>query len=78
MKNPNTFHDVENPVVSAYNRAITSLSIFDEDGEEPTREYFQQFSENDRSAIAAMMIAIKRDPEATLKRVQAVISETVN
>lgn len=69
MKNPETFIDIKNPVVQAYNRAMTSLSILEEDGEAEVREYFTQFSEQDRASIAAMMIAHKRDPDATKKRI---------
>ncbi len=78
MKNPETFVNVEDQVVQAYNRAKTSLAILEEDGEQSVREYFQQFSEQDRASIAAMMIAHSRDPEGTLKRVQERARETAN
>lgn len=78
MKNPETFIDVKNPVIQAYNRAMTSLSILEEDGESEVREYFNQFSEQDRASIAAMMIAHKRNPEATLKRVQEITRNELN
>lgn len=78
MKNPETFIDIKNPVIQAYNRAVTSLSILEEDGEVGVREYFQQFSEQDRGSIAAMMIAHKRNPEDTLKRVQEIARNEAN
>ena len=78
MKNPETFVDIADQVVQAYNRAKTSLTILEEDGEQSVREYFQQFSEQDRASIAAMMIAHSRDPEGTLKRVQERARETAN
>lgn len=78
MKNAETYIDIQNPALRAYNRAVTSLTIFEEDGDQATREYFQQFSDQDRTAIAAMMIAIKRNPEETLKRVQAVAHENAH
>ncbi|QHJ80984.1 MAG: hypothetical protein [Caudoviricetes sp.] len=78
MKNPETFIDINDQAVQAYNRAKTSLSILEEDGEGAVREYFQQFNEQDRASIAAMMIAHARDPEGTLKRVQERARETSN
>lgn len=78
MKNPETFIDIQNPVVQAYNRAVTSLSILEEDGEQAVREYFTQFSEQDRGSIAAMMIAHKRNPDDTLKRVQEIARNESN
>lgn len=78
MKNPETYVDVQDVVVQAYNRAKTALAIFQEDGEVPTKEYFQQFSEQDRASIAAMMVAHSRDPEGTLKRIQERVRESAH
>ncbi len=78
MKNPETYIDVQDQVVQAYNRAKTALAVFEEAGQEATKEYFQQFSEQDRASISAMMIAHSRDPEGTLKRIQERVRENCN
>ena len=78
MKNPETFVEIKDQVVQAYNRAKTSLAILEEDGEQAVREYFLQFSDADKASIAKMMVLHARDAEGTLKLVQERVRETTN
>ncbi len=78
MRNPETYVDIEDQVVQAYNRAKTALAVFEEDGQAATQDYFQQFSEQDRASIAAMMIAHSRDREGTIKRIQERVRANTN
>lgn len=78
MKKPDNFNDVQHPVLRAYNRAVTALTLHQEEGEVPTRQYFDQFEEDERKAIAVMLMSIKADPEETKKRVGAVAYATSN
>lgn len=78
MKNPNDFNDVENLHVQAYNRAITALTLNSEEGAESTRTYFEQFSEDERKRVGILLMAIKADPDGTLKRIQELTREEYN
>ncbi len=71
MKKPELFNDVENPILRAYNRAVTAVSIHQEEGAQATRSYFENFSENERLSVAAMLMSIQKDPNETKKRVGA-------
>ena len=71
MKKPELFNDIENPVLRAYNRAITAVSLHQEEGADATRRYFDNFSEQERLSIASMLMSIQVDPEETKKRVGA-------
>ncbi len=71
MKKPELFNDIENPVLRAYNRAITAVSLHQEEGDAATRQYFDNFSEGDRLSIASMLMAIQVSPDETKKRVGA-------
>lgn len=57
------FNDIADYKLQTYNRAMMSLNILESNGEADVREYFSQFSEKDYMALAAMLIAIKRNPE---------------
>lgn len=78
MKKPELFNDIENPIVRSYSRAITAVSLHQEEGAEATRRYFENFSEQDRLAVASMLMSIQVDPEATKKRVGEVVYATAN
>lgn len=78
MKNPNNFNDVENLQVQAYNRAITALTINSEEGADATRAYFEQFDEDSRKRVGILLMAIKADPEGTLKTIQGLTREEYN
>jgi hypothetical protein len=78
MKNPELFNDVENTTVQAYNRAITAVEVHKSEGEKATREYFDNFSEKERTVIAAMLMSIQANPDETKKRVGAIINASTH
>lgn len=71
MKKPELFNDIENPIVRAYNRAVTAVSIHQEEGAQATKHYFENFSEQERLSVAAMLMSIQKDADETKKRVGA-------
>jgi len=66
---PNTFNDIQDNNLRAYNRAIMTCNLLEENGEQHARKYLNQFGEKDRAAIGALLMAIKTDPEETKRRV---------
>lgn len=78
MRNPETYVDIKDQVVQAYNRAMTAKAVYEEDGYDAATEYLVQFSMQDRASIAAMLASHARDPEDTLKRVQERVRATAH
>lgn len=78
MKKPELFNDIENPILRAYNRAVTAISIHQEEGERATRSYFENFSEQERLSVAAMLMSIQKDADETKKRVGAEVDATTH
>jgi hypothetical protein len=78
MKKPDNFADIKHPQIKAYNRAVTALTINQEEGADSTRAYFEQFDEEERRAVGVMLMAISVDREAITKRIQALTNENYN
>lgn len=69
----NNFNDVDNKTLQAYNRAVMALNLFDDRGEEATTRYLKQFDEQDRVAIAAMIISVRINADETKRKVYATV-----
>lgn len=78
MKKPDNFADIQHPQIQAYNRAVTALTINQEEGADATRAYFEQFDEAERKAVGVMLMAISVDREGVTKRIQALTHENYN
>lgn len=64
-----TFNEIEDVKLRNYNRAMMSLNLLDSNGEADVRSYFQRFNDHERLSLAAMLIAIKQDPEKVKQEV---------
>jgi hypothetical protein len=70
IKNPTTFNDIENVMLKTYNRAQMALNLANDNGLEDVQKYFAQFSDVERAGILTMLLAIKQNPEDTLRQVR--------
>lgn len=70
IKNPTNFNDIENVMLKTYNRAQMALNIFSDNGSEDVEKYFAQFSDVERAGILTMLLAIRQNPEDTLRQVR--------
>lgn len=78
MLNAERFDDVDNPVLRAFNRTITALTIHEEDGAEATEAYLESFDDQDKKSIAIMLMSYRKDPVATKEYVRGVAYEATN
>lgn len=66
----NNFEHVEHTPLRVYNRAVFASNLLEDYGEEVTKNYFSQFTNNERISIALMIKQIKDlGVEATKKLV---------
>ena len=63
------FNDVENNTLRTYNRAQFAMNLAEDTSPDNVRDYFQQFNEQDRTAILIMLAAIRQNPEETKRQV---------
>lgn len=65
-----TFNEIENPLLRAYNRAVMSLNLNGDEGKECAARYLAMFSDKENAAIYALLSGIdKYGPEAIKKNV---------
>ena len=68
----NNFNDVESKYLRAYNRAVMAFNLLEQYSEEECENYLGQFTETQKAAIHAILLAIKiYGPEAVEKKVMA-------
>lgn len=65
------FNDVDNKALRAYNRAVVCVNLKTDVGNEKAREYLENFDEEDRTSIAAVLMAMKVHGSEAVK--QAII-----
>lgn len=70
MLKPEKFDDVENSKLRAYNRTITALTLFSENGGEATASYLDGFDEKSRAEIVVMLLRYREDPEGLKSEVR--------
>lgn len=63
-----TYVDIENPLLRAYNRATNCINLLEKRGEEGVKDYFKQFNEKDQAAIYTIMYGIKTKGSEEMKR----------
>lgn len=54
----NTFDDV-NPLLQSYNRGVMASNLLEQYGEEECERYLEQFTDNQKAAIQAILLAIR-------------------
>lgn len=65
------FNDVDNKALRAYNRAVVTVNLKADVGDAKAREYLENFDEEDRTSIAAVLMAMKVHGSEAVK--QAII-----
>lgn len=72
MSKFDTFNEIENPLLRAYNRAVMSININVDEGKECAARYLSMFTDKENAAIYALLTGInKYGPEAIKKNVMA-------
>jgi hypothetical protein len=79
MSSFDTFNEVANPLLRAYNRAVMSLNLNVDGGSECAARYLSMFTDKDNAAIYALLTGInKYGPELIRKNVMARIEASGN
>lgn len=55
----NNFNDVDSPLLRTYNRAVLSMNLLEQYNQEEAEQYLTQFTDNDKAAIHAILLAIR-------------------
>lgn len=72
-----TFNEIENPLLRAYNRAVMSLNLNGDEGKECAARYLSMFTDKENAAIYALLAGInKHGPELIKKNVMARVNAT--
>ena len=77
MLKPEVFNDIEHPVLRAYNRTMTALTLYRENGGDATAEYLDGFAEKERMAIVAMLLSYQKDPNKVRQQVRDIAHENL-
>lgn len=62
------FNEVESKSLRAYNRAVMTVNLKTDVSEQAAREYLQNFNDEDRKGIAAVLMGIKMHGSEAVKR----------
>lgn len=54
-----TFEHVDNKLLRTYNQAVLTSNILEQYGEEECTNYLEQFTDNQKAAIQAILLAIR-------------------
>ena len=65
-------------ILESAKRAVELEGDLQEEGERATRSYFENFSEQERLSVAAMLMSIQKDADETKKRVGAEVDATTH
>lgn len=63
------FNEVENKALRAYNRAVMCVNLKADVGENEARKYLENFNEEDKKGIAAILMGIKGYGAEAVKQV---------
>lgn len=68
MSSFDTFNEVENPLLRAYNRAVMSINLNVDEGKECAARYLSMFSDKENAAIYALLAGIDKYGPDTIKK----------
>jgi len=73
MERVETFEDIENPALQAYNRLMVSMNLNDKLGSKTVSKYLEQFNEADRFKIFAIGAAVRQQGKRAVQKQLGII-----
>lgn len=55
----NNFNEIDSPLLRTYNRAVMATNLLEQYNEDEAEQYLNQFTDNDKAAIHAILLAIR-------------------
>ncbi|AJT60737.1 hypothetical protein [Citrobacter phage CVT22] len=55
----NNFNEIEATLLRTYNRAVMTTNLLEQYNQEEAEQYLNQFTDNDKAAIHAILLAIR-------------------
>lgn len=68
MSSFDTFNEVENTLLRAYNRAVMALNLNVDEGKECASRYLSMFSDKENAAIYALLAGMDKYGAETIKK----------